>query len=175
MEVARDGKDQRMVELEVRYYLEMKRPDDLRPSLKPAGKVEIRQEKIPGPALNRYLYEAVGDDWYWIDRKNWSDQEWLKYLNQDQVETWVLYVSERPVGYFELEIQTGTDIKIAYFGIVPKFIGQGFGGFLLTSAIQRAWQRGAKRVWTHTSSRDHPHALSNYLSRGFQVFKVEAL
>lgn len=164
-----------MVELEVRYYLEMKRPDGLRPSPKPEGKVEIRQEKIPNPALNRYFYKAVGQDWYWIDRKNWSNQQWLKYLNQDRIETWILYVSETPVGYFELEKQTGANIKIAYFGIVPELIGRGFGGFLLTNAIQRAWQRGAKRVWTHTSSRDHPHALSNYLSRGFQVFKEETL
>ena len=29
---------------------------------------------------------------------------------------------------------------------------------------------GASRVWLTTCSHDHPHALKNYLARGFQLF-----
>jgi hypothetical protein len=32
---------------------------------------------------------------------------------------------------------------------------------------------GARRVWVHTCSLDHPGALANYLARGFRVFKEE--
>ena len=32
-----------------------------------------------------------------------------------------------------------------------------------------------KRVWVHTCSLDHPNAISNYKSRGMQIFKSEIL
>ena len=46
---------------------------------------------------------------------------------------------------------------------------------LLEDAIARAWVGGGKRVWLHTCTLDHPKALSNYLARGFEVFKEEDL
>jgi hypothetical protein len=30
-----------------------------------------------------------------------------------------------------------------------------------------------RRVWLHTSSRDHPHAKPNYERRGFRPFRTE--
>ncbi len=61
-----------------------------------------------------------------------------------------------------------------YFGLLPEFIGRGLGGPLLTAAVRRAWEiPGARRVWLHTCTEDHPQALANYLSRGFSVFRVE--
>ena len=30
-----------------------------------------------------------------------------------------------------------------------------------------------RRVWLHTASADHAHALPNYLARGFQVVRSE--
>ena len=36
-----------------------------------------------------------------------------------------------------------------------------------------AWAGGARRVWLHTCSFDHPFAIQNYLDRGFTVFKTE--
>ena len=44
---------------------------------------------------------------------------------------------------------------------------------MLTTAVERAWQRGANRVWLHTSSLDHTSALSNYLARGFSIWKQQ--
>jgi GNAT superfamily N-acetyltransferase len=54
---------------------------------------------------------------------------------------------------------------------MPRFIGRGLGGWLLTAAIERAWQMGAARVWVHTCSFDHPGALANYQARGMKLFK----
>jgi GNAT superfamily N-acetyltransferase len=56
---------------------------------------------------------------------------------------------------------------------LPRFIGQGLGGHLLTEAVERAWQGGARRVWLHTCILDHPSALAHYQARGFRVFKRE--
>ena len=64
-------------------------------------------------------------------------------------------------------------MEVAYFGLLPGFVGRGLGKFLLTQAVERAWARGAARVWLHTSSLDHTSALPNYLSRGFSIWKQE--
>jgi hypothetical protein len=46
------------------------------------------------------------------------------------------------------------------------------GGALLTATVERAWALGARRVWVHTCSLDHPNALPGYQARGFRVFKI---
>ena len=65
------------------------------------------------------------------------------------------------------------DVEIAYFGLAPRFIGKGFGGYLLSHAIKSAWAwEGTRRVWVHTCTLDHPTALQNYKARGLEVYKV---
>ena len=109
-----------------------------------------------------------------MDRLPWTYDRWLQYLDQPGQETWVLYVSGNPAGYFELQGEPGEDVEIASFGLLPKFVGRGLGGYLLYEATRRAWQKGATRVWLHTSSLDHPSALANYRARGFCLFKEES-
>ena len=160
------------------FFLEMTDPKDLRPHRASAMRrddLEIKRANIPLPELNRFLYTAVGGDWYWRDRLDWTYDQWLDHLKRPGFETWVAYLSGTPAGYFELEAQPGGNVQIAYFGLLPQFLGAGLGGHLLTFAVERAWQMGAKRVWVHTDTLDHPHALKNYCARGFRVYdqKVE--
>ncbi len=65
--------------------------------------------------------------------------------------------------------------EIAYFGLLPEFIGRGLGGALLTSAIEEAWRMSPSitRVWVHTCTCDHPSALANYQARGMVIYKRE--
>ena len=124
--------------------------------------------------FNRFLYQLVGKDWAWTDRLSWSDEQWKAYAESDNLRTWVAYYKGSPAGYYELEQQKGGDVEIAYFGLAPKFIGQGFGGYLLSRAIKSAWKmKGTKRVWVHTCTLDHPSALHNYQARGLEVYRVE--
>ena len=155
----------------VTYHLEMTSPDQLRPAAETGPEIQIRQVELPCPELNRFFYKTVGAQWQWRDRLLWTDQQWLDYLEPSQLQTWVGYVSGTPIGYFELETQPGGNVEIAYFGLLPRFIGRGFGGRLLTAAIRYAWQTGASRVWVHTCTLDHPSALDNYRARGFTLFK----
>ncbi len=85
----------------------------------------------------------------------------------------MLRVNGETAGYFELRRHDDGAVEIAYFGLLPAFTGQGLGKFMLTKAVERAWARGANRVWLHTSSLDHSSALSNYLARGFSIWKQE--
>ena len=64
-------------------------------------------------------------------------------------------------------------MEIVYFGLLPQFVGAGLGSHLLTCTVERAWGMGARRVWVHTCTLDHPQALANYYARGFRLFKEE--
>ncbi len=155
------------------HYLEMHEPGELRPKVAARPDVALGRVPAPMPELNRFFYTAVGGDWYWIDRLRWTRDDWLRWLDRSSLETWVLSVGNVPAGYFELEMQESAAVEIAYFGLLPPFIGQGLGGHLLTCAIERGWQMGASRVWLHTCSLDHPNALAHYQARGLKLFHVE--
>jgi GNAT superfamily N-acetyltransferase len=153
------------------YYLEIREPSGFRPSAAQPTDVRVARLETPMPELNHFFYTAVGGDWYWIDRLGWSYSDWMAYLSAPGVETWVLTVRGVPAGYFELDTRSG-DPEIAYFGLLPAFVGQGLGGYLMTVAIERAWELGT-RVWVHTCSLDHPAALSAYQARGFREYRRE--
>jgi len=161
---------ERVIQVEVTtWYLEMLSPDELRSVERPDGACLVRAE-IPSPELNRFLYTAVGGQWYWIDRLSWDYSRWQAWLDRPEVETWVLYQRGTPAGYVELEGQPDDNIEVAYFGILPSFIGQRLGGYLLSAGVERAWARTARRLWVHTCSLDGPYALANYQARGFRVY-----
>ena len=162
---------------ETRFHLELR--GQLRPAQLPASfaakRVELARQAGPDPALSRRLYESVGRPWRWVDRLAWTDDQWREYLGQDGTELWVLRVDGEPAGYFELAKAGDGSVEIVYFGLVPAFIGQGLGGYLLTQAVRRAQSAGATLVRLHTCTRDHPHALDNYQARGFVVVRTEPL
>ena len=154
-------------------YLEMTSRAQLRPAPPAKNAIALVRAEVPCPAFNRFLYTAVGARWWWYTRLSWTHAQWLAYLERPELHTWVAYVSGSPAGYFELEGQGDGNVEIAYFGLLPEFIGKGVGGPLLTAAITRAWDMGAARVWVHTCDLDHPAALPNYQARGLRVFRVE--
>ncbi|HEU4995067.1 MAG TPA: GNAT family N-acetyltransferase [Gemmatimonadaceae bacterium] len=125
--------------------------------------------------LYRRLYHDVGEQWFWHDRLKWSDQELSDHLASPDIAVWELLVEEESAGYFELHRHTDGAVEIAYFGLMPRFIGRGLGGFMLTRAVHEAWNMGAGRVWLHTCTLDSPNALPAYKARGFHEFKTERL
>jgi GNAT superfamily N-acetyltransferase len=156
-------------------HLEMRAPSALRPALRIPGDLLLLRAGIPSPELGRFLYTAVGGDWYWRERLSWSYAKWLTWLSRPEIETWMALESGTPAGYFELEAQPEGSVEITYFGLLPRFTGKGIGGYLLTQAVDRAWhlRPSVRRVWVHTCTLDHAGALPNYLARGFTVFKEE--
>lgn len=161
------------------WTLEMTLADQLRPARQPTGGgVTIARAHEPSPEFSRFLYTAVGGDWYWLARLSWDRDQWLAWLGRPEVATWVLTARGTPAGYVELEAQPAGDVEIAYFGLLPGFTGRGLGGHLLSDGIRNAWARGgewalgtgpAQRVWVHTCSLDGPYALANYQARGMRV------
>ncbi|MDX1681831.1 MAG: GNAT family N-acetyltransferase [Phycisphaeraceae bacterium] len=155
------------------YHLEMIDREAFSPQPAPVG-FEVTAVDPPDPDFNRRFYREVGEAWQWTDRREWSDDQWHDYVYRDALKTWVGRQAGEPAGYFELESQADGDVEIVYFGLLPAFIGRGLGGPLLSAAVESAWNLpDTRRVWVHTCTDDHPHALENYRRRGFEVFKIE--
>ena len=171
---ARPLEDEQPVSALIRtWHLEMTSPDRLRPTEATPADVELRQAAACYPELAYFLYSAVGGDWYWIDRVAWSYDDWVEYLDGPSVEVWILLHRGTPAGYAELTGVGGDEVQIASFGLIPRFIGRGLGGWFLTQVIRRAWECGRGRVRVNTCSLDGPAALPNYRARGFEVVRVD--
>ena len=155
------------------YYLEMRDPTRLRPKESADPLFRIAECTVKQAEYNRFLYHLVGRHWYWTSRNSWSTDEWCRYAEADGFRTWVGYVEGAPAGYYELQRQEDASVEITSFGLAIPFIGEGRGGCLLSHAIRSAWDWGAKRVWVHTCTDDHPHALGNYQARGMELYKTE--
>ena len=155
------------------YYLEMKSPSLLKDKKESEG-LKIYECEIRQFQFNRFLYQFIGGAWGWTDKLSWSDEQWKTYAENDNLRTWGAYYKGSLAGYYELQQQYGGDVELAYLGLAPKFIGKGFGGYLLSQAIKSAWEwKWTKRVWVHTCTLDHPSALQNYKARGMDVYRVE--
>jgi len=152
------------------FYLEMNSPGELH--RKDSSPIDLRVEECLTPQweLNKFLYSFIGRKWLWFDKLNHNDEQWKEYVESENMRTWVAYDKGAIAGYFEL-IKHGADVEIIYFGLSGKYIEKGIGGYLLTKAVDAAWNWQAERVILNTCTLDHPKALDNYKSRGFKVYK----
>ncbi|MGW2257069.1 GNAT family N-acetyltransferase [Streptomyces sp. NPDC004749] len=163
------------------WYLEQTSPGGLRPAARPDGEVRIVRAEVPSPEFSRFLYTAVGADVGWTDRLPLSAERWRDIVSRPGTETWVAYEKGTPAGYLELAGEDDGTVEIVYFGLLPSFRGRRIGGHLLSYGVARAWDLAGrwpgrlptKRVWLHTCSKDGPHAMDNYLSRGFTLYDTK--
>ena len=122
-----------------------------------------------------YLYTEVGRQYHWVERRRWAPEKLAAVLADPNVRLWVLYFDGCPAGYFELARDAEDGVEVAYFGLLPEFLGRGLGKTLLTSAVEQAWALEPRpaRVWLHTCTLDAPQALPNYQARGFRPYKTD--
>lgn len=148
-------------------YLEMTALPLRQPAPTPAGKFALLKAEQPPVPFYRYLYNQVGETWFWYERRRLSDEDLAAIIGDPKVEIYVLYAEGVPAGYVELDRRGQDDIAIAYFGIMPGFVGRGFGSYLLDWAIDLAWSYEPKRLVVDTCTLDHPKALRIYQRAGF--------
>ena len=157
-----------------RNYLEIKSVTDLKESKVILEECLIQLIKPADFQINKFFYKNVGKKHHWVDRLVWTDTEWIQYISDKKVKTYVLKKNDNFAGYFELIIHTDKDeVEIAYLGIFEEYRNQKLGSYLLSSAIKKAFLNKPKRVWVHTCSLDHKNALNNYLARGMKIFLTE--
>ncbi len=138
----------------------------------PTGDPTLAQEQL-SPLDYRALYSAVGDAYLWRDRLALGDQELDDYFASPNVQLWMLRAAGKVAGYFELQRHDDGRVEIAYFGLIAGYFGRGLGGWMLTRAVEEAFAFGATTLTLHTCTLDSPHALPNYLARGFVITREE--
>jgi GNAT superfamily N-acetyltransferase len=167
---SRLGDDLVTILKDVITYLEMlERPAGRRVPA-PLDKLALMRAENCTVSFYRYLYNTVGDPWLWFERRLIDDAALGEIISRPTIEIFVLYVRGAPAGYFELDTATPRETKLCYFGLIPEFIGRRLGPYLLHAAIDQAWSRPLDRFWLHTSTFDHPKALSVYQRAGFVVY-----
>ncbi|MDH3671491.1 MAG: GNAT family N-acetyltransferase [Gammaproteobacteria bacterium] len=157
----------------VTTYLEMKQPPARSPAKPPIAGLSIRRAERPTVSFYRYLYNSVGAPWLWYERQAMADNGLRVIIQHPDVEVYVLYVEEVAAGYVELDRRIEGQIEVAYFGLMPEFIGRGLGPYLLDWAVTTAWHKKPNRVWVHTCNLDHSKARSVYERIGFVSYKQE--
>ena len=165
-----------MTEKIFRNYLEIKSLEDFKEVEAPSqySFVELLNPKYF--QLNKFFYKNVGKNHRWIDRLIWTDLNWIEYVSNKKLFTYVLKEKNEIAGYYELLFyENNKEAEIAYFGILEEYYEKNLGGYLLSEAIKSSFNMGSERVWVHTCSLDHKNALKNYLARGMKNFKSEIL
>ena len=159
-----------------REYLEIKSLEDFKEEKKPSENYSIDLVDPVDFQLNKFFYKNIGKNCQWVDRLIWTDLNWINYISDAKISTYILKEKDEIAGYFELLFNQDTkEAEIIYFGILKEYFGKRLGGYLLSEAIKTSFSMGTSRVWVHTCSLDHKNALNNYLSRGMKIFKSETL
>ena len=159
-----------------RNYLEINSIQDLNVVTEPSRDYSLNLLEPKNFQLNKFFYKNIGKKHKWIDRLVWVDAQWIDYVSNKNVKTYVFKFKDDLAGFFEL-ISHGEkkEVEIAYFGLLEEFQNKNLGSYLLSQAIQKSFKGSIDRVWLHTCSLDHKNALSNYIARGMKIFKTETI
>jgi GNAT superfamily N-acetyltransferase len=136
-----------------------------------------RAERIAQETMARAaylaLYRRVGAPLRWDTRLKLADAELDRLLSGKRLCIYVLRdSSDEAAGFCEFDRETFPDVELKHFGLVPGMQGRGLGPWLLSTALCKEWQAGARRIWLHTDTWDHPAAVPVYVRAGFRVYHV---
>ena len=159
-----------------RNYLEINSIQDLNKVIKTNGDYSLDLLEPINFQLNKFFYKNIGKKHKWIDRLVWTEDQWIDYISNKNVKTYVFKFKDDLAGFFELIFHDEKkEVEIAYFGLLEEFQNMKLGSYLLSQAIQKSFKEKIERVWVHTCSLDHKNALNNYIARGMKIFKTETI
>ena len=73
-----------------RNYLEINSIEDLNYSQKPGENCDLKFIDPPDFQINKFFYKQIGKDHRWKDRLVWDDKNWIEYVENPKVKTYVL-------------------------------------------------------------------------------------
>ena len=159
-----------------RNYLEINFLKDLKESSHISESYSIILVDPVNFQLNKFFYKNIGKKHHWVDRLVWTEKQWIDYVSDKKVKTYVLKNEKNFAGYFELILHPEKkEVEIAYLGLLEEYQNKRLGSYLLSVAIKNSFLNKPKRVWVHTCSLDHKNALNNYLSRGMKIFMTKTI
>jgi|SRR6185295_14242420 len=154
-------------------FLEMAAKPAALPPPSPRGKIAILRASNPPVHFYRYLYNTVGEPYYWVDRRKLTDAALAAIIQDAKVELYVLYADGNPAGFAELDFREDAVGQLAYFGLMPETVGRRLGYFFLYHAVANAWDHPITKLLVNTCTLDHPRALPLYQRLGFVPYSRE--
>lgn len=159
-----------------RSYLEINSLRDLKDIQKPSDEYSLSLLDPINFQLNKFFYKSIGQKHQWIDRLIWSETQWINYVSNSKVKTYIFKYKKDLAGFFELIFHSEkNEIELAYFGLLEEYQNKKLGSYLLSQAIKKSFSKNIDRFWVHTCSLDHKNALNNYIARGMKTFKTEKI
>ncbi len=141
------------------------------PNPLPGTSFELLNKPIPPDEYRKYYY-GVGEKYFWLDRMVMPDEELFDKINAANVDIFIFKVHNETAGYIEF-VKEEKYIEILYFGLMPEFIGKGFGNYFLQWVIAKAWSYDPEWIQLNTCTLDHPNALAAYKKAGFKEVRKE--
>ena len=154
-------------------FLEMTAKPFALPPPQPRGKTAFLRVENPPNHFYRYLYDTIGEKYFWVDRRKLSPEQLAAIICSPNTLLYVLYTDGSPAGLAEIELRTNGTANIAYFGLMPEAIGRRLGYFFLYHSCVSAWSHPISKLLVNTCTLDHPRALPLYQRMGFTPYSRE--
>ena len=149
-------------------YLELVEPPLPAPAHR--GDERIARERLDASAYLE-IYRGVGASWRWDRRLKLEPRALEALLAGDELELYVLRdAAGRALGWCEFDRGAFPVVELTHFGLVPEAQGRGLGPWLLEVSLEAVWRSGARRIWLHTDTWDHPAAVRVYERAGFRLY-----
>ncbi len=135
--------------------------------------IVVRKCLEPCWHINRMFYMEIGKQWNWLEKRDWTNDQWRAYVENSNISTYIVYLKDTPIGYCELELDEEGGVEIVYIALFKNYIGKGIGFHLLSYVVKEAWKMSIDRIWLDTCSMDHINLAKNCLKCGFERYKQE--
>jgi len=144
-----------------RNYLEIKSIQDLNEVVEPNEDYSLKLLESINFQLNKFFYKNIGKKHKWIDRLVWTDVQWIDYVSNKNVKTYVFKFKDDLAGFFELISHSEKkEVEIAYFGLLEEFQNKKLGSYLLSQAIEKSFKENIER---EIFQRKYRESLGSYM------------
>jgi hypothetical protein len=154
-------------------FLEMTAKPAALPPPSPRGRHAILRAEKPPPHFYRYLYDTIGEKYFWVDRRKISAEKLIEIIHAPTNYLYVLYTDGNPSGMAEMDLKPDGTANIAYFGLMPEAQGRHLSFFFLYHSCMNAWAHPISRLTVNTCTLDSPRALPLYQRLGFVPYARE--
>ena len=89
-----------MIQEVKRNYLEINSLEDLNEGTKPSPDYSLTLLDPINFQLNKFFYKNIGNKHKWVDRLIWNEEQWISYVSNENVQTYVLKFKDDLVGFF---------------------------------------------------------------------------
>jgi len=129
--------------------------------------ISFTREMDVSVSTYRALYDQVGRQWHWVNRRTLTDRQLSAIIHHPATEIFRLKKRDRAIGFVELNFKLFPQVEIVFVGLIQDAIGRGLGSRMLEHVIGYIHTRAPSRIIIQTCTLDHPSALPLYQRMGF--------